>query len=59
MEKENLSWLRTAEKMPAYIKLDGRVYPIDDAISLGKVTDGCLPATRKEYLDYKKKHKVH
>lgn len=45
-------WKR--DKKPDYVKLNGRVYPIDDAISLGMVTDDSQPATEQEYRQYKK-----
>lgn len=43
---------KAAEDMPDFIKFGNRVYPIDDAISLGMITPGCLPATEQEYDDY-------
>lgn len=56
MEKDNKPWWegKPAKEMPEYIKLNGRVYPIDDAISLGKMTAECLPATKEEFKKFKK-----
>lgn len=51
MKEKKTFWHDDVEKVRKvkYVKLNGKVYPIDDAISLGKITAECLPATKKEY----------
>lgn len=60
MAKKHKYWWqgKTAKDMPEYVKLNGRVYPIEDAVSLGKITAECLPATKQEYDDYNNGKKI-
>lgn len=55
---EKKPWWQTVEKLPDFVKVGNKVYPIDDAISLGKMTTQTEPATKEEY-DYQENNKTN
>lgn len=51
MKKNKKEWWEN-KPLPEYVKLNGQIYQIDDAISLGKITDDTKPSTKEEYESF-------
>ncbi len=52
-------WWQDKSKLTDYVRVGDKVYHLEDAVSLGMLTDEAIPATKKEFNSKSNANKLH